>query len=136
MKILYAIDLHDPDPESRIALAVEWAETMNATLDLLYVAADTVEYWSPTGAPDSDHLRSRQEERLGDLIALIPEDHRGVALRRQGHAPTEIASAAKSYGLLLVASHGRRGPSRFLIGSVAERVLRSAPIPTLVLRIP
>ncbi len=39
-------------------------------------------------------------------------------------------------GLIVVSSHGRTGLSRFLIGSVAERVVRLAHCPVLVLREP
>jgi nucleotide-binding universal stress UspA family protein len=35
---------------------------------------------------------------------------------------------------IVMSSHGRSGPSRWLIGSVAERVLRNAPCSVLVLR--
>lgn len=37
-------------------------------------------------------------------------------------------------GLIVISSHGRTGIKRFLLGSVAERVVRLAPCPVLVLR--
>jgi nucleotide-binding universal stress UspA family protein len=37
-------------------------------------------------------------------------------------------------GLIVMSSHGRKGISHLLLGSVAERVVRSAPCPVLVLR--
>ncbi|MFT4514138.1 MAG: nucleotide-binding universal stress UspA family protein [Planctomycetota bacterium] len=47
-----------------------------------------------------------------------------------------IASAAEELGceLIVISSHGRSGFSRFFLGSVAERVLRRAKCPVLVLR--
>jgi nucleotide-binding universal stress UspA family protein len=36
--------------------------------------------------------------------------------------------------LIIVPSHGRSGFSRFMLGSVAERIVRHAPCPVLVLR--
>jgi nucleotide-binding universal stress UspA family protein len=36
--------------------------------------------------------------------------------------------------LIVLATHGRRGVSHFLIGSVAERVIRRATRPVLVVR--
>lgn len=36
--------------------------------------------------------------------------------------------------LIVQASHGRRGPGRWLLGSVAEEVVRTAPCPVLTLR--
>ena len=37
-------------------------------------------------------------------------------------------------GLIVISSHGRTGIPRLLLGSVAERVVRLAPCPVLVLR--
>ena len=38
--------------------------------------------------------------------------------------------------LIVIASHGRSGVSRWVMGSVAERVLRSACVPVLMVRAP
>lgn len=54
----------------------------------------------------------------------------------EGYATTAIPQFAHSYGadLLVMASHGRTGFQRFLLGSVTARVLRAAPCPVLVVR--
>ena len=46
---------------------------------------------------------------------------------------TEYARESKS-DLIVIPSHGHHGLRRILLGSVAERVLRHAECPTLVLR--
>lgn len=53
-----------------------------------------------------------------------------------GDPGSEIAkfAAEKKAGLVVISSHGRRGISRLLMGSVAERVVRLSPCPVLVLR--
>ncbi len=53
-----------------------------------------------------------------------------------GDAATEITHYAKEnqISLIVIPSHGRTGMSRLLMGSVAERVVRLAPCPVLVLR--
>jgi len=38
--------------------------------------------------------------------------------------------------LVVMSTHGRTGVGRLLIGSVAERVLRSAPVPVLLWKAP
>jgi nucleotide-binding universal stress UspA family protein len=55
---------------------------------------------------------------------------------REGSAGEVIAGVAKDLGcdLIVMPSHGRQGLSRLLLGSVAERVLRLAPCPVLVIR--
>ncbi|MCK7510218.1 MAG: universal stress protein [Desulfobacterales bacterium] len=40
----------------------------------------------------------------------------------------------RSHDLLVLGTHGRRGPSRWWLGSVAERVVRDSPVPALVVR--
>jgi nucleotide-binding universal stress UspA family protein len=53
-----------------------------------------------------------------------------------GSAPTRIVEFARTAGidLLVLATHGRTGLPRVLTGSVAERVVRLAPCPVLVVR--
>jgi nucleotide-binding universal stress UspA family protein len=45
-----------------------------------------------------------------------------------------ILDAAATADLIIVGTHGRRGPGRWWLGSVAERVVRAATIPILVTR--
>lgn len=54
----------------------------------------------------------------------------------QGHAAAEICRAARDgkHDLIVVGTHGRTGLARFVLGSVAEHVLRDAPCPVLVIR--
>lgn len=56
-----------------------------------------------------------------------------VELRR-GRVTREIVDAAKQGDLIVMASHGRSGISRWLLGSVAEDVLRHATVPVLLVR--
>lgn len=53
-----------------------------------------------------------------------------------GDPGTRICELARSrnIGLIVISSHGRTGVNRLLLGSVAERVVRLAPCPVLVLR--
>ncbi|BDG09576.1 hypothetical protein AMPC_26890 [Anaeromyxobacter paludicola] len=44
------------------------------------------------------------------------------------------AARAQDADLLVVGTHGRRGPARLLLGSVAARVVATAPCPVLVVR--
>jgi len=55
------------------------------------------------------------------------------AVLRQGAPWTEIGAVAKERdaGLIVMGTHGRRGLARMMLGSVAERVVRTAPCPVL-----
>lgn len=63
----------------------------------------------------------------------------GAAVRsavRVGSPATEILKLARdeAVDLLVLATHGRRGLAHLVLGSVAERVLREAPCPVLIIR--
>jgi nucleotide-binding universal stress UspA family protein len=65
----------------------------------------------------------------------------GVELQRVlavGRPAAVLCGAAGELGaaLIVVGSHGRRGFERFLLGSVAEAVVRQAPCPVLVVKEP
>ncbi|GAB3759074.1 universal stress protein [Ramlibacter monticola] len=69
--------------------------------------------------------------------ASVPADGKLVetAGRRLGELVAEEARAWEA-DLVVVGTHGRRGMSRFLLGSGAEQVLRLAPVPVLAVRTP
>lgn len=64
-------------------------------------------------------------------VELVPR----VIVGRPAH---ELVEVAKQEGavMIVVGSHGRRGFERFLLGSVAERVVRHAECPVLVVKHP
>ncbi len=55
---------------------------------------------------------------------------------RYGHAPECITESARTRhaDLIVMATHGRTGPGRWVLGSVAEAVVAASPIPVLVQR--
>lgn len=67
--------------------------------------------------------------------------HAGLGVRKlsvEGEPACEILDLARTEGVDLIAlgTHGRSGFSRWALGSVAERVLRSAEVPLLLVRTP
>ncbi len=77
------------------------------------------------------HGEQALRERLSDA------KYKGVNLHvlfgEPGHRITELAGS-EGAELIVLSSHGRTGISRLLIGSVAEKVVRLAHCPVLVLR--
>jgi universal stress protein A len=55
---------------------------------------------------------------------------------RVGNPYEEIVNVAKETGvdLIVIGSHGKTGPGRLLLGSIAERVVQYAPCPVLVVK--
>jgi nucleotide-binding universal stress UspA family protein len=119
---------------------------VDSALDLVKSASDiTVVYILPdlspmepgeiwhTVDPESrmQHAVKALRERLAD--EKYKGIHFDVAIGDPGHEITKIAEREKTE-LIVLPSHGRTGLKRMLIGSVAERVVRLAHCPVLVLR--
>ncbi|KAB1197906.1 MULTISPECIES: universal stress protein [Haloferax] len=119
-----------------IRVAVDLAERFDASVHALYVVdAGDVET-APERLRDEmrEALHERSEEALADVQA---ETERDVTFAvREGRPAAEIANYAREVDTDLVAmgTRGRHGENRFLIGSVAERVVRTCPVPVLTVR--
>jgi len=86
---------------------------------------------------DNDRAVSAAKDHLAGLARkLVPAGLLERTLVRQGHPSHEIISAARTLkiDLIVIATHGRSGLSRMLIGSTAERVVRHAHCPVLAAR--
>ena len=142
MRVLAAIDIH-ASAELVVAEASRWATALGGKLDLSFVdeyetsahlirdpaiRTVVVQQW--------DRIEATNQEELDRLLALVPTSIRGKTLYLRGRAAQAVCEAATGYDALLVATHGRRGLDHFFLGSVAERIVRLAPCPVVVLRLP
>ncbi|AFK19581.2 MULTISPECIES: universal stress protein [Haloferax] len=119
-----------------VRVAVDLAERFDASVHALYVVdAGDVET-SPERLRDEmrEALRERGEEAIAEVRA---ETDRDVTVAvREGRPAGEISNYAREVDADVVAmgTRGRHGENRFLIGSVAERVVRTCPVPVLTVR--
>jgi nucleotide-binding universal stress UspA family protein len=113
------------------------------TVDLVHVL-DPVAYMVPTAPMWLEHEQARRSAARAQLerfaAALQKRVSRGIRVRVHllgGAPPSEICRFAKKIGadLIIVGSHGRTGLRRAMIGSVAERVVRHAGRPVLIVPI-
>ncbi len=84
-------------------------------------------------------LEKNSQEYLSRQAALL--NGRGVLVETEhveGHPAEAIIDKANSLknGLIVLASHGRDGMPRWIMGSTAERVARHADCPVMLLRSP
>lgn len=89
--------------------------------------------------PESFHEQLELDALKRLAKVLDPEWQKGksvVLATKEGLAHIEIIGYAKSHliDLIVMGTHGRTGLSHALIGSVAERVVRTAPCPVLCVR--
>ena len=109
-----------------------------AGLYVVHVLPPLSDFWAAglleplaNGRTREDAARERIEEltgRAGALGAQAVVLEGDPGLEASGYADTVGA------GLIVVPSHGYRGVERVLIGSTAERIVRHANCPVLVLR--
>ena len=139
MRVMLAVHLHE-GAEELVAEAARWAERLSAILDLVFVD----EFKSNLYLVNEEGVRSVLDEhwervnddakaRLDRLAASVPEAVRGEARFLSGHAAETVVEAGKSYDAILIGTHGRKGVAHLLLGSVAERVVRTSSVPVIVL---
>jgi nucleotide-binding universal stress UspA family protein len=90
--------------------------------------------------PEATGKKEKQAQRYLDRVAkTLAAKGLNVSTEVLLWKPAEaIVGYAKQSGcdLIVMASHGRSGPSRWAYGSVADKVLRSSCIPVLMIRAP
>ncbi len=95
-------------------------------------------YMSPRTFDDVQRsMRAQAQKQLDRLVAKAKAGRvRARGLLYEGTAADAItrAARAKRAKLIVMGTHGRTGLTRLLIGSVAERVVGTAPCPVLTIR--
>jgi nucleotide-binding universal stress UspA family protein len=80
-----------------------------------------------------DHAQERLDIITKQLDAMNYQYTTSVGLGNPAYALLEQARATQP-DLIVMSSHGRKGLSRFLIGSISHAVLHQAPCPVLIVR--
>jgi nucleotide-binding universal stress UspA family protein len=138
-RILAATDF-SPTAEQALAAALVLARAFDAELHVVHVQV----------LLDDPHLADEQRDEIERLLASTENDKQ-LALRApaDGHddrirthlvrsldAAEAITETCSDLGcnLIVLGTHGRRGLSHLLLGSVAEKVVRTGPVPVLTVR--
>jgi nucleotide-binding universal stress UspA family protein len=139
--VLIATDFSDA---SKVALDYgrDLARSYGATLHVLHVVEDaSYSYGGEVGFALPNLQEQLNAAARKNLEKLVTEDDR-KSLRLMTAIDTKVNAAAgitgyaqaKSIDLIVVGTHGRGGMQHLLMGSVAERVVRTAPCPVLTVR--
>ncbi|HVA80549.1 MAG TPA: universal stress protein [Candidatus Binataceae bacterium] len=132
-KILCPVDF-DQNSILALKLASELARERKAALYLLHVVA------LPPG-PEVALPFGKMEAAARTKLERLANEYIGGKMRCEieivmGDPGREVLQVAKRLGagLIVMATHGRKGLSHLLLGSVAERVIREAPCPVLTIK--
>lgn len=135
-RILCPVDFDD-NSLAALAAAADLARRSDGTVYVLHVVPMIVQ---PTAMPVYvDIYKSQEETAWARLKDIARKDLAGVKyelLVQMGEPAGAILRTEKKVNpdLLVMATHGRRGFSRFFLGSVAEVVLRESICPVLTIR--
>lgn len=123
--------------------AVAWAEEFGSDVHLLHVL--TVHNFDPfnpgLGFPEieiDESLHEFTDKQMQEVADSAADREPGITMEtRTGFSPwSEIVDTAREndFDLIVMATHGRRGFSKLILGSTTEKVLEHAPCPVLLLR--
>jgi universal stress protein A len=141
-RILFATDYSKASAKA-FATALTLAKANRAALTVLHVFAPylpVVSEESISGTTleqlDAD-ARAWSQRQLTRLTEQAKKSGvRALGLMADGEPARQIVRAARSKraDLIVVGTHGRTGFNRFLVGSVAQRVVATAPCPVVTVR--
>ncbi|HTY53645.1 MAG TPA: universal stress protein [Candidatus Binataceae bacterium] len=135
-KILSPIDFGE-NSLNALDVAAEFARQASATVVVLHVVSLML---TPDEMPVELYREqeAQAKDKLNQIVAAQLKGLESEIIVHVGDPAKIIVEAAETLGadLIVMATHGRTGISRVLMGSVTERVLRDAPCPVLTVRRP
>lgn len=144
-KILFPTDFSEPSNHA-LPYAVALAATYGAKLYVLHVITlfEHDPYEPHHTFPDLNGYRKQiqaaAEAKTGEVAARISQGPGQLQVEKiveRGVAPYEIildVAEREAVDLIVLATHGRSGLARFLLGSVTEKIIRFARCPVLVVK--
>lgn len=138
-RILVPVDFSE-HARMGVAYARELAASYAADIDLLHVVEEvnfpTAYEIDPFAAVSVPDVRKRAREALEQVAQSVDLETVTECHVLTGHAARDIVDFAekRESDLIVMPTHGRSGLERFLIGSVTERVMRSAPCPVFTIK--
>ncbi|MFP9193611.1 universal stress protein [Natronosalvus vescus] len=132
----------DGSPAARKALKYAIEQLSDGTLTLLYVMDPMIEFSRQQAYPGfrlDDEFKNEREKGqhvLESLLETVP-DGMSVETELEAGRPAEtIVRYADDHDVdqIVIGSHGKRGVARFLLGSVAETIVRRSVVPVTVVR--
>jgi nucleotide-binding universal stress UspA family protein len=141
--VLVATDFSEPS-DAALNYGREFARTFSATLHVLHVADNVMFRYGVEGYGAVPELQQDIDEAARKQLERLITDEDRTALQAQpvvltaGNKAAAIVSYASEHrmDLIVLGTHGRGAVSHLLMGSVAERVVRTATCPVLTVHHP
>ena len=142
MKILLAVD-DSPFSEATAQTLIAQFDPARTEVRVIHVVEPIAISAPPQMDPQYYPELREQVKEAQELVARVARKLEGAGFRvstavEKGDARSVIVDAATAWNpdLIMIGSHGRKGLSRFLLGSVSESVARHARCSVEIVRIP
>ena len=142
-RILVPVD-GSPTSECGVREAIKLAAGQNATLFFLHVVDDFRMLVEMTSIRNYDEMLKALRHYGLEVLAKARHAAEAAGIHRESllrevtnqRVADVIADQAKLHGcdLIVMGTHGRRGFNRIAMGSDAEQVVRTSPVPVLLVR--
>jgi len=137
LRILVPIDF-STGSDAALEMATSLARDSGGSLILVH--AEII----PLSASGGEYLYAVSEPPTEELLAklnaiVLPDSHVPVERRLLAGDPADVIirlAKSEDVDMIVMGTHGRRGLTRLLMGSVAEAVVRAAPCPVLTVKQP
>jgi nucleotide-binding universal stress UspA family protein len=139
MKTLHIVAPVDLDEHSGkvISYAAHMAEKLAAKLTVLHIVEPIRSMGDMIlGSATIEDFNAKRYSQSKELLSKLIADWSGCKAELiVGEIVEEIVNFAKKReaDLIIIGTHGSKGIEKLLLGSVAERVVKRAPCPTLVM---
>ena len=107
------------------------------TVEMVHIAAGYMELYPPPQEYFDELEKAARSNLAATLTAEATERFRAAFVLRSGSPAQEILVYLKEHSevdLVVMATHGRGGVARLMMGSVADKVVRAARCPVLTVR--
>jgi nucleotide-binding universal stress UspA family protein len=139
-RILVPTDFSEP-ADAAVTYALDLAATLGASVTLVHVFDDPF----ANGVYTGEYMPVPADMRAGIIADLRRKLAEAVARRGHSEINPEVlfgstartivdGAAERNVDLIVMGTHGRGGMAHLLLGSVAERVVRTASCPVLTIR--
>jgi len=141
MKTLLVPTDFSPHSEKAVALAIELAKLSGAKIHLLHCYQVNVGGVSPYGVTVPEEFNRQIREAAARSIEALEQQVAASGVPVEAHITPSYPSEAVSEladeihaDLVIMGTRGATGLKHILLGSVAERTLRTAPCPVLTVK--
>jgi nucleotide-binding universal stress UspA family protein len=134
-KIIVGVDFSEKTQKA-LGVALNLAKAVQGEVVMVHVVPSVAESASSTAGAPSGEVTTTIEQRLREDAAKLTSEtgakvDYGVV---EGKAAEELVNYIERWGghVLVVGTEGRTGLGRIILGSVAEQLIQTSPIPVMV----